>query len=186
MAHKDTDKKNREIEEEITLENEDLDDSVVEEEHVREKVKNLQSKLKSAEEKAKEYLDSWQRDKADFLNMRKRDEEDKREYAKFATTGLISDVLPVLDSFELALIHGNKDVKPVYDLLQSILRQHGLEVLDPMLEAFNPRFHEALGVVETEKKEEDNHILEVVQKGYIISGKVIRPAKVRIGEYKAD
>jgi molecular chaperone GrpE len=146
-------------------------------------VKKLRDKLKVAEEKAKEYLDSWQRAQADFVNIRKRDEEAKVEYFKFANADLVTQLLPVLDSFNMAIQHGSKDVELVYGQLMQILRQNGLEESDPLGETFDPRSHEALGAVPTDKPEEDNKVLEVVQKGYILSGKIIRPAKVRLGEH---
>ena len=162
---------------------ENLDDSVVAEEHAQNAVKRLREKLKETETKAKEYLDGWQRAQADFVNTRKRDEEAKIEFLKFANTDLISQLVPVLDSLELSLPHGNKELKVVYKQMLSILKSNGLEELSPEGERFDPRLHESLGTIPTEKKEDDHKILEVVQKGYILSGKIIRPAKVRIGEF---
>lgn len=162
---------------------EDLDDSVVAEEHAGEQIKKLKGKLADAEAKAKEYLDGWQRSQADFVNLRKRDEEAKIEFIKFANVDMVSQLVPVLDSLELSLPHGNKELEAVYRQLLSILKQNGLEELNPAGETFNPQQHEAVGVMPTDKKEDDHKILEVVQKGYILSGKIIRPAKVRIGEF---
>ena len=161
---------------------EDLDDSVVAEEATEESAKKLRERLKIAEAKAKEYLDGWQRSQADFVNIRRRDEEAKAEFLKFARLSLIEELIPVLDSFNLALAHGNKDVKPVYDQFFAVLKQNGLEELDPMGETFDPKSHEAVGVVLTDEPEKDHKILEVIQKGYILFGKIIRPAKVKIGE----
>lgn len=144
--------------------------------------KKLRERLKECEGKAKEYLDGWQRAQAEFVNIRKRDEEAKREFSKFISEKLISELMPVLDSFNLALSHGAKEIAPVYKQFMQILKQNGLEELDPKGEEFNPRKHESIGVIETEKKEDDHKILEVAQKGYILSGKIIRPAKVKIGQ----
>lgn len=162
---------------------EDLDDSVVAEEHAQESVSKLRGKLKEMEGKAKEYLDGWQRSQADFVNLRKRDEEAKIDFLKFANASFIEQLIPVLDSFNLALAHGNKEIEPVYNQLMNVLKQNGLEESNPLGETFDPRMHEAIGVVKTEKKDEDHKILEIMQKGYIMSGKIIRPAKVRIGEF---
>jgi len=167
----------------IELDKEGLDDSVVAEEHAQDMVKKLRERIKEAETKAKEYLDGWQRAQADFANLRRRDEEAKVEFIKYARMSLIEELLPVLDSLNLALSHGNKDVKPVYDQFYSLLKQNGLEELDPMDEVFNPKYHETVGVVPTDVSEKDHKILEVIQKGYILIGKIIRPAKVKIGEY---
>src|SRR3989338_288844 len=170
-------------EKDIELDKEGIDDSVVAEEHAQDAVKKLREKLKVAENKAKEYLDGWQRAQADFTNLRRRDEEAKVEFIKYARLSLIEEMIPVLDSFSIALAHGNKDVKPVYDQFFSILKQNGLEELNPTEEVFDPKFHEAVGVVPTNESEKDHKILEVMQKGYILIGKIIRPAKVKIGEY---
>ncbi|MDO8565240.1 MAG: nucleotide exchange factor GrpE, partial [bacterium] len=143
----------------------------------QESVAKLKGKLKDAEAKAKEYLDGWQRSQADFVNIRKRDEEAKKEFVKFVSLEVVKDLIPVLDALSL----GNNE--PVYRLLMHTLSKHGLEESNPAGEKFNPEFHEAIGMVNTDKSEEDNKILEVMQKGYILSGKIIRPAKVRIGEY---
>ena len=163
---------------------EELDDSVVAEEHAGEAIKKLKGKLKETEGKAKEYLDSWQRAQAEFVNIRKRDEEAKKEFLKFAQESLVGELLPVLDSLDMAMVHGSKDLEPVRKQLLSILESHGLKVSDPMGETFDPRSHESVGIVETEDQSQDHKILEIVQKGYILSEKIIRPAKVKIGEFK--
>ena len=158
---------------------EDLDDSVVAEEHANESISKLKSKLKEAEAKAKEYLDGWQRSQADFVNLRKRDEEAKKEFMKFVSLEVVKDLIPALDALSI----GNND--PVYKLFMQTLGKYGLTESSPVGEQFNPEFHEAIGMVETEKEDDDHKILEVMQKGYILHGKVIRPAKVRIGEFKS-
>jgi molecular chaperone GrpE len=169
----------------IDSSDENLDDSVVAEEHMGDAVKKLKEKVKNAEAKAKEHLDNWQRAQAEFLNLRKRDEEAKQDFVKFAKAGIIEELIPVLDSFNLALAHGHKDIEPVYNQLMQILRNHGLTEINPVGEPFDPRLHEAVGTIPTDKKENDHKVLEVFQKGYIMSGKTLRPAKVRIGEYSS-
>lgn len=168
----------------IQLDNEGLDDSVVAEEHMGDTVKKLKGKLKEAEERAKEHLDQLQRAKADFVNMRKRDEDDKADFIKFAKSDVLGELLPVLDSLNLAMSHGERAVEPIHKQLIQILRKHGLEEINPLHEAFDPKLHEAIGVVATDEPGEDNKVLEVMQKGYILSGKTLRPAIVRTGEYK--
>ncbi|MCR4279248.1 MAG: nucleotide exchange factor GrpE [Candidatus Zambryskibacteria bacterium] len=174
---KDTENDNEIVEEE-------LDDSVVAEEHAGDAIAKLKGKLKEAEGKAKEYLDGWQRSQADFTNIRKRDEEAKVEFLKFANADLVSQLLPVLDSLELSLPHGNKELEVIYKQLLSVLKSNGFEESNPVGERFDPRLHESIGTIPTDKSEDDHKILEVVQKGYILQGKIIRPAKVRIGEFK--
>lgn len=180
----------------------DLDDSVLAEEAQGATIKKLKEKVKSAEDKAKEYLDGWQRSQADFANLRKRDEEAKSEFMKFANTNLLMSLMPVLDALDVALNapHPGSASHPspsfrrgeggevgglesIQKLLLQVLKQNGLEEFNPLGAPFDPREHEAIGMVSTTKPDEDHKVLEVVQKGYILSGKIIRPAKVKIGEY---
>ncbi len=168
-------------EKDFELSKDDVDDSVVAEEHAGEQVKKLKEKLKEAEGKAKEYLDGWQRCKADSINARKRDEEARGEFLKFANADLVYQMIPVLDSLELSLPHGNKELEAVYRQLLSILKANGLEESNPAGEKFDPRLHESVGSVPAEKEEDDHRILEVAQKGYILSGRIIRPARVKVG-----
>jgi molecular chaperone GrpE len=170
-------------ENDIELDREDIDDSVIAEEHQGDQIQKLKGKLKDAEAKAKEYLDGWQRAQADFVNIRKRDEEAKSEFLKFAKADLVEQMMPVLDSFELSLPHGNKELEVIYRQLISILKANGFEEDNPIGQEFDPRRHESIGVIATDKEDEDHKILEVVQKGYILQGKIIRPAKVKIGEF---
>ncbi|MDP2651098.1 MAG: nucleotide exchange factor GrpE, partial [bacterium] len=149
---------------------ENIDDSVVAEEHAQDSIKKLRGKLKEAEEKAREYLDGWQRAQADFVNLRKRDEEARGEFVKFANVGLIEELLPVLDALSLATSSGEVGVQNTYNLFLSILKRYGLEESSPVGEMFDPKFHESVGVVKIGEKEGDHKILEVRQKGYILSG----------------
>jgi len=160
-----------------------IDDSVVAEEAQGKTIKKLREKLKAAEEKAKENMDGWQRAQADFVNVRKRDEEAKNEFLKFANANFVNEIIPVLDSITLAIAHGEKGIEPIYNQFLQILKSNGLEESNPVGEMFDPNFHEAIGMVKTDKKDDDHKILDVLQKGYILSGKSIRPAKVRIGEF---
>jgi molecular chaperone GrpE len=174
-----------EEQDDIELSEEGLDDSVLAEEHQGDAVKKLREKLKIAEAKAKEHLDSWQRAQADFINLRKRDEEGKVEFLKFANARLIEELIPVLDALNSAMSHGEKSVEPIRSLFLKTLKQNGLEELDPIGEVFDPSKHEAISMKEAIEKAEDHKVLEVFQKGYSLNGRVVRPAKVRVGEYKA-
>lgn len=168
----------------ITLDaDSNIDDSVLTEEHQGDTIKKLKEKLKEAEAKAKENMDGWQRAQADFVNLRKRDEEAKVDFLKFANAGLINELLPVLDGLSLAVAHGDKGVEAILNLLLKTLKQNGLEKLSPLGEKFDPNFHEAVGTIKIETNDDDHKILEVLQEGYILNGRVLRPAKVRIGEF---
>ncbi len=160
------------------------------------KVKKLKAQLKQVEGEKQDYLAGWKRAQADLVNARKRDEEDKKQFTKYVNEGLISELLPVLDSFSMAF--QNKEawekvdknwrmgVEYIYSQLISILEQNKLKVLNPKGEQFDPNNHVAIENVPVDDKKQDNIILEVIQPGYELSGKVIRAPKVKVAEYKSQ
>jgi molecular chaperone GrpE len=173
----------------------ELDDSVVAEESAADTIKKLREKLKKALEEKQEYLTGWQRAKADLINARKRDETDRTEFVKFANERLIDGLIPVLDSFELAM--GNKEawekadknwrvgVESIAGQLKKALSDAGLEEVNPTGQKFDPMRDEA-AVYEPVDSEDKNHtIINVVQKGYNLNGRPMRPAKVKVGEFNA-
>ncbi len=158
---------------------------------IKDKTDKLKAQIKELQKKNAELLDSWQRDKADFINTRKRDEEDKKEFLKFAKADIISELLPVLDAFEGAM--KNKEawekvdknwrvgVEYIHSQLINTLTSHGLRVINPLGEMYNEKRDEAIESVKIDDKEKDGKILDVVQVGYELNGKEIRPPKVKVG-----
>lgn len=145
--------------------------------------------LRQAQGKAEEYLDGWKRCLADFDNYKKQQVRTFEELRKYASEGIVQEIIPVLDSFELALknIPNTSEAKDwkqgiiyVRGQLEDILRSRGLEVINVVGEKFNPEFHEAIESAESEK--ESGTILEELQKGYILYGKVLRPARVKVAK----
>ncbi len=127
--------------------------------------------------KEKEYLEQLQRLQAEFENFRKRTEKEKAEQINNANATLISQLIEVLDDFELSLKHNQDDgVKLIYEKLYKILEKQGLKIIDTT-GTFNPRFHEALIQVRGEKH---GTILEELQKGYSLNAKLLRASKVKI------
>ncbi len=158
------------------------------------KTDKLKARIKELEKKNAELLDGWQRDKADFINARKRDEEQKLEFMKFSKSDIISELLSVLDSFESAF--KNKEawekadknwrmgVEYIHTQLMNIMTQNGLTVLNPLGEKFNHTRDEAVETVKVDDKESDDKILEVVRVGYELHGKELRAPKVRVGHFE--
>lgn len=147
-------------------------------------VKKLREKLKKCESDKQEYLDGWQRSKADVVNIKKRTETEKAEFAKYATENLIVDLIVTLDSFDMAFkgkawdaVDDNwkKGVEYIHSNLLNTLKNHGVEEFDPVGEKFDPNKHHAV-------EGDEGTIKEVVRKGYSLNGKVIRPAEVKVGE----
>jgi len=150
------------------------------------KIKKLKTDLKKCESEKKEYLDGWQRAKADFINFRNDEGKRMEDMARFITVGFVQDVLPVLDSFELALSHGmppetEKGILLIRAQFMDVLKKRGLEEISAASgDAFNPERHESIGEMESDAPE--GAIAEVVQKGYMIRGRVLRPARVRLSK----
>ncbi len=176
-------------------ENDDITFSNEEEgENLDSLIKKLRAKLKEAEEKAQEYLTGWQKERAESVNARKRMEEEKKEFTKFANENLIMEILPALDSFDLAFAHKDswknlpeewtKGFEYIYTQLLSALEANGVKRIYPLHEKFNPAFAEALAMIPVEKEEDDHKVIEVVQPGYSFNNKTLRTAKVKVAEFK--
>ncbi|MES2436952.1 MAG: nucleotide exchange factor GrpE [Patescibacteria group bacterium] len=157
-------------------------------------VKDLREKLKKAIAEKQEYLDGWQRAKADFVNARKRDEEDKKEFVKFAKIGLIEELIPVLESFEMARANKaaweavDKNWRMGIEYIQTqfvkVLQDNGVTEVDPKGQKFDPMLHEAVSYDEVQDESQDHVITDVIQKGYTIAGKIIKAPRVKVGEFK--
>ncbi len=153
-------------------------------------IKRLRLKLRETVEEKQGYLDGWQRLKADFVNYKKREDEGKEEFIKFARESLISDLLPVLESFHMAFANQEawekvdpswrKGVEHIHAQLIQILEGHGLSEIDPVNKDFDPKEHESVGNVSTEDTAKHHKIAEVVQLGYRLNGKMVKPPKVKV------
>jgi molecular chaperone GrpE len=181
--------------EDIIIESDDtLDDSVIAEENMAETIKKFRAKLKKSQADAQEYLTGWQRAKADLINARKRDEEEHKDFMKFANERLIESLVPVLESFDLAM--SNKEawekadknwrigVEYIANQLKKTLADAGLEEVNPLGLPFDASRDEAAEYVPVIDAMEDHKIIGVVQKGYNLNGKPMRPPKVKVGEFK--
>lgn len=165
----------------------DINDIKIEEENtnIEDKLKKLKEKLKKCQKEKEEYLDGWQRTKADFINARREEEERRKDFIKLSNQLLIADILSVLDSLDLAVQSQKNKENDITDgvyliklQLQDVLKKYGLEVMKTKGEKFDPKFHEA--IEEVESKKESGTIIEEVQKGYKLDNKVLRPARVKI------
>jgi molecular chaperone GrpE len=157
-------------------------------------VKKLRDKIKKLEEKNQEYLTGWQKERADSINLKKRLEEEKKEFAKFAKEDITTELMQVLDSFESAF--KNKEawekvdknwrqgVEYIHTQLINVLGNHGVSVIDPLGEQFDPQRDEAIENVPVENEEDNHKILEVLSVGYKLQNKIIRAPKVKVGELK--
>jgi molecular chaperone GrpE len=165
----------------------------------RAKVTQLRTKLKVCESEKKQLQDDLQRTKADFLNARKRLEEEKLRYAERQTTKHIEHLLPLCDSFAMAMSNKEvwekvdpdwrKGVESIYQQLQKIMDSYAVELVHPLGEEFDPSKHEAMSEVAVTDETEDQKILAVIQPGYLRKigeeYELIRPARVTVGVLKA-
>lgn len=178
----------------VTLDTEDVDDSVVSEENAVAMVKKLRANLKKALAEKQKYLTGWQKDKAEFVNARKRDQDSQKEYIKFSNENLLSELIPVLDSFNMAF--ANKEswekvdknwrvgVEYISNQLKKVLEENGVTELDPMGQKFDPMRDEAVEYTPIADALQDHMITAVIQKGYSLNGKIIKAPRVKVGEFK--
>jgi len=168
------------------------------EEKKEQKTEELKKKIEECEKLKNEYLASWQRERAGLLNYKKGELERIGELVKYADVGIILKILPILDNFEVVEknlpddLKNNESVKGILQIenqIQDFLRNQGVEKIESVGNKFDPNFHEIVGEVNTSKasakedeKKETGIIIEEVQRGYLIDGRLLRPAKVKIVE----
>ncbi|HDL64290.1 MAG TPA: nucleotide exchange factor GrpE [Proteobacteria bacterium] len=156
-----------------------------------EMVKISRSELDDLRKKASadsEYHDKMLRTMADMENLRKKLDRDRKDYINYANREMISELLPVLDNFDRALksVERTEESAPylqgvemIYKQLEELLKKQGLEEIKALGEPFNPHLHEAVQTEETDSCSEDT-ILDVILKGYLFRGNMLRPAAVKV------
>jgi len=148
--------------------------------------------LEDARNKADEHWDQCLRLKADIENLKRRHDRELEKAHKFALDNFAQELLPVVDSLELGLnaaSESNADVEKVLTegsvltlkLLKSALEKFGIKEVNPIGEAFNPEWHQAMAAQESDKVS-PNTILTVYQKGYLLNERVVRPAMVVVAK----
>ena len=152
----------------------------------KEDVVTLKQALAEEKEKAEGYLANWQRAQADFINYKRRNEQEKEEISNFAKSTLVLNLLPVLDDLERALVSIPPDlvklswvdgIRLIERKLQASLEAQGLSSIKAVGEPFDPHLHEAI----RQGKGEEGIVIEEVQKGYKFHDRVIRPSRVVVG-----
>jgi molecular chaperone GrpE len=148
---------------------------------------SLEQALAEAQQKAEEYLASWQRAQADFANYKRRTEEERQDFSRYANAQLILSMLPVLDDLERALDAGLpadadqqgwlEGIRMVERKFRTILEGQGIKPIQAVGEPFDPNLHEALRQAEGE----EGIVVEEFQKGYMMNDRVLRPAQVVVG-----
>jgi molecular chaperone GrpE len=151
-------------------------------------IEELQKKINECERLKTEYLAGWQRVRAELLNYKKEEMERIGDILKYAGEGLILKILPILDNFEIIErklpenLRKDESVKGLLLIKNQILdflKSQGIEEVKSVGERFDPNFHEVIEEIK-EKDKEPGIIIEEVQKGYTINGRLLRPAKVKV------
>jgi molecular chaperone GrpE len=174
----------------------DESDSILDEELVADKVEGppeaddieLIAELEEWKDKAEEYLDGWQRARAEFANYKKRVERDQAQVYQNASSLVIKRFLDIMDDLELALRERPSEgdgaswadgIELIYRKFTSVLEAEGVQAMDAEGHQFDPNLHEAL-TNEDNPDFESGQIIEVVKQGYLIGDRVLRPAVVRV------
>lgn len=151
---------------------------------------SLEEQLRQIELKAAEHHDAWLRAKAETENVRRRAQEDITKAHKFAVEKFASELLAVKDSLEAALAVPEQTVESFKSGVEITLKQlvsafekNALVEINPVGEKFDPHKHQAIGMVEAEQ--EPNTVVTVLQKGYLLAERTLRPALVMVAKPKA-
>ncbi len=154
------------------------------------KLKKLRGDLKDCQKERTEYLTGWQRSQADYINLKKEAEERLKRGKEIGREQMMDSLLPALDAFDMAI--GNKEawekVEPtwrqgieyIYSRLVSALAENNMEVIDAIGVPFNPALHEAIENIPTDDESLDHTIAGIIQKGYKMGDRVLRPARVKV------
>lgn len=145
----------------------------------------MQARLDEAEATIAQLQDSQLRERAEIENRRRRMARELEDARRFANQRLLGELLPVCDSLErgLAVEHTDSDgvlegMALTLKALLKVMRDHGLEQIDPLGEAFDPERHEAMAMVEPPAGQAPNTVVQVVEKGYVLNERLLRPARV--------
>lgn len=188
-------------EEEKKPENIEPEEDVVEfefnedgEEDLKKTLKKFRANLKVCQKEKEEYLTGWQKERAEFTNYRKQEDERKSMFSEAMRERILSRFLSVMDSFNIAFTNKEawekvdenwrKGVEYIYSQMNGIFEEYGVNPVGEVGELFNPSIHESLETISTDKKEQDHTVSDVIQKGYKLGERVIRPARVNVYEYK--
>jgi molecular chaperone GrpE len=149
---------------------------------------NLRTELEETRSKANEYLDGWQRARAEFANYKKRVDRDQAQAYQVATGNVVRRYLEVLDDLERALKNRPQKgegavwaegIELIYRKLQNMLENEGVKPMEIENDFFDPNLHEAV-VSEDNSEYESGQIIDVIRQGYVMGDRVLRPAMVRV------
>jgi molecular chaperone GrpE len=159
-------------------------------------IKKLREKIKTLESEKQEYLDLSQRTRADYANFKKEVESNRVSDRKFATKRFIEELLPVLDSYDMA--QSNKEswekvdqnwrmgIEYIFAQLRTVLEGEGVTQFGKVGDMFDPHLHESMQQVQVESENDNDKIMKVLQNGYKMNDMILRPARVHVGHKSTD
>ena len=157
-------------------------------ENNEERIRALETALEAAREDAKQSQDRWVRERADLENVKRRAAREKADLAKFASEGVLRDLLPVVDNLERAVAHAEgaddpllSGVKLVLKSLQDVLERYGVKRVKARGALFDPAEHQAVAQIES-AVHEPNAVVDEHQAGYRLHDRLLRPAMVTVAK----
>lgn len=191
MSKKDKEQKNFKEDDSEVLDFEFNEDG---EEDLKKTIKKLRADIRACKTEKTGYLNGWQKERADFANYKKQEENRKVNFSEAMRERILSRFLTVLDSFNIAFSdketwnkveeNWRKGVEYIYEQMNTVFEEYGVKPIGEIGESFDPNTHQSVDMVQTKKKEDDHKIAEVIQKGYKLGERVMRPARVNVYEYK--
>jgi len=164
------------------------------EEDLKKTLKKFRDDLKVCKKEKEEYLTGWQKERAEFSNYRKAEDDRKAMFSESMRERILTKFLTVIDSFNMAFANREawekvdenwrKGVEYIYGQMNTIFEEYGVKPIGLVGEVFDPNLHQSIELMQTDKKELDHTVSNVIQKGYKLGERVIRPAKVSVYEYR--
>lgn len=161
----------------------------------KDKIKKLRDELKTAQSEKADYLANWQKERADFINYKKGEDDRKKQTLEFAREQFVEELLPVLDGYDMAF--SNKEawekvdknwrlgVEYIHQQLLKVLADNGISEINPKIgDKPDSNLHDMIENVDTDDDGKDHTIAQVMQKGYKLGSRVLRPARVKVFEHK--
>jgi molecular chaperone GrpE len=166
------------------------------EEDLKKTLKKFRADLKVCKKEKEEYLTGWQKERADFINYKKQEEDRRSIFSEAMRERILMRFLSILDSFDMAFTNKEawekvdpnwrKGVEYIYFQMKGIFEEYDVRPIGEEGENFDPNIHQSVEMVETDKKGLEHKVATVMQKGYKLGERVIRPARVNVYEYKEN
>ena len=157
----------------------------------KDKIKKLRDDLKATQAEKADYLQNWQKERADFINYKKGEDERKKQTLDFAREQFTEELLPVLDAYDM--MSANKEswekvdkawrqgVEYIHQQLLKVLADNGIDEISPKAgDTPDSNLHDLIDTVETDDAAQDHTIASVMQKGYKMGARIVRPARVKV------